>query len=160
MCVITIMLNFYCTKKLDDVQERATQQLSQTQDMFFITDSSGNKIPAIEFKVDFKWIDSVKAETYVKLYDKNTGGWYHFSTWNILPQVQQTYIPKYHTYDIYWYNYSQQGNSPDINKKMVIHSGQITDSIQVQSNPILKIRTNVDYSSSNNVLTNFTITGW
>lgn len=161
MCVITIMLNLYCTKKLDDVQERATQQISQANDVFFITDSSGNTLPAIEFKVDFKWIDSVGAESYIKLYDKTTGGWYHFSTWNIMPQVQKMLIPKYHLYDVYWYNYSQQGNSPFTTKQMILHSGQqLRDTLSIDPVQRFKFRPNVDYSSNNNVLTNFTIIGW
>jgi hypothetical protein len=150
-----------CTKETSvRLEEKSPTSVTQTQDVFFITDSSGNSIPAIQFKVDFKWIDSVNAETYVKLYDINTGGWYHFSTWNILSQVQETFIPKYHTYDIHWYNYSQQGNSPSINKKMVIHSAQIIDSLSISSSQLTKIIHNVDYSANNSVLTNFTITGW
>lgn len=129
-------------------------------DLYFITDSQGTVLPAIQFKIDFKWIDSVHAESYVKLYDKNTGAWYHFSTWNILPLIQQTLIPKYHTYDVYWYNYSQQGNSPLTTRKMVIHSTNLLDSLPIDNVQRVKLFTNVNYQSNNTVFYYFTVAGF
>jgi hypothetical protein len=159
ICAVTLIVS--CTKPELLEDERNPNRIAQSQDIFFITDSSGTQLPAIEFKVDFKWIDSVNAESYVKLYDITTGGWYHFSTWNILPQVQKMLIPKYHKYDVYWYNYSQQGNSPNSNpKKMVIQSAQLIDSLPIDNVQRQKIFSNTDYSANNHVLTNFKITGW
>jgi hypothetical protein len=162
ICAITIML-VSCTKEssVEDKELTNPTTASQTGDIFFIQDSLGTQLPAIQFKVDFKWIDSVNAETYVKLHDLTSNAWYHFSTWNILPQVQQMLIPKYHHYDVYWYNYSQQGNSPNSIHKMVIHSAtQITDSLAVDNVQRTKLFHDIDYSGNNQVLTNFTITGW